>query len=122
MGRSRTSRTARAVGREGGPTEVRELGAYFRALGDTLRLRLLRQLAVQGEMSVSQLVAALHVSQPLVSWHLGHLKRVGLVRMRRAGRQGYCSLDRGQLDYYQNLLFAFLGETWEGEQLENNKV
>jgi len=95
--------------------EVRELRQYFRALGDTLRLRLVYQLAAGQEMSVSQLVAALHVSQPLVSWHLGPLKRVGLVRIRRSGRQVYCSLDRTRLKYYQDLLASFLGEPLTGE-------
>ena len=103
----------RAAGRESVPPEVRELRQYFRALGDVLRLRLVRELAAQGEMSVSQLVAALRVSQPLVSWHLGPLKRVGLVRIRRAGRQVYCSLDRARLRYYQDLLISFLGENPE---------
>jgi ArsR family transcriptional regulator len=92
---------------------VRELRQYFRALSGALRLRLAHELAMQGEMSVSQLVMALHVSQPLVSWHLGALRRAGLVRMRRAGRQVYCSLDRAQLKRYQDLLAAFLGETLE---------
>jgi DNA-binding transcriptional ArsR family regulator len=85
------------------PEEVREL-------------RLLRELAAGEERSVSQLVTALRVSQPLVSWHLGPLKRVGLVRMRRAGRQVYCSLDRARLEHYQDLLDAFLGLTPEGDK------
>lgn len=116
MERTGTSEDVKATGREGVLAEVRELRSYFRALGDTQRLRLMRELAVGGEMSVSQLVAALHVSQPLVSWHLALLKRVGLVRMRRAGRQVHCSLDRAQLKYYRDLLVAFLGETLESKE------
>jgi len=104
------SERRRAAGREGVPEEVHELRQFFRALGDTSRLRIVRELAGQEEMSVSQLVAALRVSQPLVSWHLGHLRRIGLVRMRRTGRQGYCSLDRAQLRHYQAILASFLGE------------
>ena len=110
-----TSAGKKATGREGVPEEVRELRQYFRALGGTLRLRLVRELAAREEMSVSQLVAALHVSQPLVSWHLGPLKRVGLVRIRRAGRQVYCSLDWAQLKHYQALLASFLGENLDSE-------
>jgi len=102
-----------AVGRDDVLAEVRELRQYFRALSGALRLRLVRELAMHGEMSVSQLVTALHVSQPLVSWHLTSLKRVGLVRIRHAGRQVYCSLDRAQLKHYQDLLAAFLGESLE---------
>lgn len=108
VGRMETSGRRKAARREGVPAEVRELRLYFRALGDTLRLRLVRELAAGGEMSVSQLVAALRVSQPLVSWHLGPLKRVGLVRIRRVGRQVYCSLDCAMLKHYQDLLATFL--------------
>lgn len=115
MGWTETSRGRKATKREGVPPEVRELRLYFRALGDTLRLRLVRELAAGEEMSVSQLVAALRVSQPLVSWHLGPLKRIGLVRIRRVGRQVYCSLDRAQLKHYQDLLASFLGGTWASE-------
>jgi DNA-binding transcriptional ArsR family regulator len=116
------SREARATGREGVLAEVRELCAYFRALGDTLRLRLLRELAMQAEMSVSQLVSALRASQPLVSWHLAHLRRVGLVHVRRVGRQVYCSLDRAQLQHYQKLLGSFLGEAPEDEETQKHKA
>ena len=114
-GRTGMSAGKRATGRQAVPAEVRELRSYFRALGDTLRLRLVRELAAQEEMSVSQLVAVLRVSQPLVSWHLAPLKRVGLVRIRRAGRQVYCSLDRVQLKHYQALLASFLGESLDSE-------
>ena len=112
----------RATGRQAVRAEVRELRSYFRALGDTLRLRLVRELAEQEEMSVSQLVAVLRVSQPLVSWHLGPLKRVGLVRIRRTGRQVYCSLDRAQLKYYQDLLATFLEETPESEKMSKYRT
>ena len=117
MERAETSKGRRLTRRDGMSEEVRELRQYFRALGDTLRLRLLRELAAGEELSVSQLVAALRVSQPLVSWHLGPLKRVGLVRIRRAGRQVYCALNRTQLNYYQDLLNTFLGETQESDEV-----
>jgi DNA-binding transcriptional ArsR family regulator len=96
-------------------TLLQELRQYFRALGGQLRLRLLRELSLQGERNVSQLVAALHVSQPLVSWHLRPLKKVGLVRVRRTGRQTYYALDRTRLTHYQKLLAAFFGEADDGE-------
>jgi len=35
----------------------------------------------------------LHLSQPLVSWHLRKLRRAGLIEMRRAGRLVHCSLN-----------------------------
>ncbi|MFZ5918191.1 MAG: metalloregulator ArsR/SmtB family transcription factor [Chloroflexota bacterium] len=101
--------------RDNTPPEVRELRQYFRVMGDVLRLRLLRELAIQDEMSVSQLVAVLRVSQPLVSFHLGLLRRARLVRTRRTGRQAYYTLDREQMAHYHNLLAAFLPETHSDE-------
>ena len=73
--------------------DVTDLRAALRALGEDVRLNILHQLAAQPETNVTDLVAALGVSQPLVSWHLRKLRRVGLVRTMRRGREVYCSLD-----------------------------
>ena len=73
--------------------DVTDLRAALRALGEDVRLNIMHQLAAQPETNVTDLVAALGVSQPLVSWHLRKLRRVGLVRTMRRGREVYCSLD-----------------------------
>lgn len=73
---------------------LRELKSYYRALGDVTRLRIVQILATEGERPVSDLVARLRVSQPLMSWHLHRLKRAGIVRMVRVGREVRCSFDR----------------------------
>ena len=79
--------------------EYRKLKYALKALGDTVRLNMVRILASCDEMIVTDLTEALLrdgrlVSQPLVSWHLAKLRKEGLVRTRRYGRQVYCSLDR----------------------------
>ncbi len=73
-------------------SDFHALAEYFRALADGLRLRMLMLLADRGEMNVSTLAKTLRVSQPLVSWHLRLLTRAGLVQVRKAGREVYCSL------------------------------
>ena len=73
--------------------EWRELKLMTKALADVARLTLIYHLARRHEMTVTDLTDLLHLSQPLVSWHLRKLRRAGLVSMRRAGRQVYCSLD-----------------------------
>jgi ArsR family transcriptional regulator len=73
--------------------DVTDLRAALRAMGEDVRLNIMHQLAAQPETNVTDLVAALGVSQPLVSWHLRKLRRVGLVRTMRRGREVYCSLD-----------------------------
>jgi ArsR family transcriptional regulator, arsenate/arsenite/antimonite-responsive transcriptional repressor len=72
---------------------LRDLRAYYRALGDANRLRIVQLLATEGERSVSDLGRRLRISQPLLSWHLARLKRAGLVRTARAGREVRCWFD-----------------------------
>jgi len=70
-----------------------DLRRALRALGDEVRLGLVRTLASGDEVKVTDLAATLLISQPLVSWHLGALRRSGLIRTRRQGREVYISLD-----------------------------
>lgn len=70
-----------------------ELRRAMRALGDEVRLEIVRILASGAEMNVTDLAATLLISQPLVSWHLSALRRAGLVSKRRHGREVYISLD-----------------------------
>lgn len=77
---------------------LRESARFFYALKDPLRLRILIVLARSGEMSVADLVRAVRVSQPLVSWHLARLRTIGLVRVVRDGRIARYSLNLDILD------------------------
>ena len=70
-----------------------ELKRALRALGDEVRLNLVRTLASGDQVNVTDLAVALDISQPLVSWHLSALRRAGLVVKRRRGREVYISLD-----------------------------
>jgi len=91
-------------------TKSKDLAKCFKALSDSARLRIIAQLAVNAELNVSELVEALEVSQPLISWHLRRLERVDLVTIRRKGRQAYCSLNRVMLHRYLQELAEVLGE------------
>jgi DNA-binding transcriptional ArsR family regulator len=64
------------------PTEPELVGKYFRALGDPTRVRIL-ELLRQGELSVSELVDRLALSQPKVSNHLACLRWCGFLVTRR---------------------------------------
>src|SRR5690349_22821541 len=61
--------------------------ALFRTLADPTRRAIFERLCREGEQTVAALTARAGVSQPAVSKHLGVLKRAGLVRDRREGRQ-----------------------------------
>jgi DNA-binding transcriptional ArsR family regulator len=87
--------------------ERRQLMMHLKALANPARLRMLELLA-EGEMSVSDLAAALRMSQPRASWHLALLRRGGAVRQRRDGRQTFCALDWDEVRRQQLLLWELL--------------
>jgi DNA-binding transcriptional ArsR family regulator len=63
----------------------------FAALGDPTRRALFERLCRDGEQTVHALTERAGVSQPAVSKHLGVLRRSGLVRNRRRGREVHYS-------------------------------
>ncbi|RZU53526.1 protein-tyrosine-phosphatase [Krasilnikovia cinnamomea] len=68
---------------------------FVTAAGHPLRWRLLGELA-NGDLAVRELTAVVDEPQNLVSYHLGRLRRAGLVNGRRSsadGRDIYYSLD-----------------------------
>jgi predicted transcriptional regulator len=73
-----------------------ELLAFFKALSDATRLRLVGLLA-QKESSVEELAAMLDVSPSTVSHHLGKLSEIGLVSARAEGYYNIYSLNTGVL-------------------------
>lgn len=87
----------------------RELTAYFNALANPTRLRILERLGQVGEENVNDLALSLRVSQPRISWHLRLLRFGGLVKTRRAGRQVYCSLDTDSIGTHYAALRQLLG-------------
>jgi DNA-binding transcriptional ArsR family regulator len=88
----------------------RQLPIHFRALASPTRLTILERLAEQVEMSVKELAASLRMSQPRVSWHLALLRRGGVVRTRKEGRQVHCSLDLEGIRRHQVALWELLDD------------
>jgi ArsR family transcriptional regulator len=68
------------------PDDLRELRRFHKVLADVNRLRIVRRLA-DGPATVTELIEHVGLSQPLVSWHLGRLREVGLVSAQRRGRE-----------------------------------
>jgi DNA-binding transcriptional ArsR family regulator len=61
-----------------------------------------------GEVSVSEIVTALELSQPTVSKHLKVLRESGLVRVREEGQHRYYHLDPAPLEDIEDWLIPFL--------------
>ena len=69
---------------EGAEADLKAPAFLAKCLGDENRLRILFTIG-DGEKSVSAIVEALGLSQPLVSHHLRELKRALLVSVERRG-------------------------------------
>lgn len=76
---------------------MRTQDLLFRALADPTRRTLFERLCREGELTVSTLTAQAGVSQPVVSKHLGVLKRAGLVLHRQQGRHSHYSAQAAAL-------------------------
>jgi DNA-binding transcriptional ArsR family regulator len=85
-----------------------DLAHTFYALKDVVRLEMLSVLA-ERECTVNELAEALDKSQPLMSWHLRRLKAAGIVKIRRSGREAYCSLDRDVVQQQQQAFRDLIG-------------
>ena len=67
-----------------------------------------------GEMSVSEIVSALELSQPTVSKHLKVLREAGLVFVREDGQHRYYRLDSAPLEEVEDWVIPF---TTTGEDI-----
>ena len=90
----------------------------FNAVAEPRRRRVLETLA-GGELAVNDIVGRLGWPQPSVSKHLGVLKEVGLVTVRREGRQRLYSVDARQLKPIHDWVSTF--ERFWARQLDRIK-
>ena len=75
--------------------EEKQLSAvseFFKVLGDETRMKIINALA-HGELCVSDIAAALEMTQSAVSHQLKLLRMAGQVKARREGKSIYYSLD-----------------------------
>lgn len=81
------------------PAQSNELLAFFKALADANRLKIVGLLA-QGEQTVEQLAALLGVQPSTVSHHLARLSEAGLVTARA---ESYYSIYRLETDTLESM-------------------
>jgi len=67
------------------PRTFRNLELFFAALGDSTRLKMLKLIADE-ELCSCEVMAALELTQPTTSHHLGILERAGVLGTRRDGK------------------------------------
>ncbi len=71
---------------------VTDVAAFFKALSEPVRLRIIYLMLQRGELCVCDIVDSLTVSQSVVSRHLAYLRNQGLVSTRRDGVWVYYEL------------------------------
>jgi len=65
--------------------KLREMEAFFSSIGDATRLKILKLMGEE-ELCSCEVMAALELTQPTTSHHLGILERAGVLSSRRNGK------------------------------------
>jgi len=97
---------------------MQDLLDIFKALSDETRLRILKLLE-RDELCVCDIVAALGMSQPKVSFHLNVLKEAGLIKDRKDGRWIHYRLD--ETDIFRRFLLLSVMEKLPEEVFREDK-
>jgi len=97
---------------------VQEALDIFKALSDETRLRIIKLLE-GGELCVCDIVAAIGMIQPKVSFHLASLKDAGLIADRKEGRWTRYRLRDSDM-FRRFLLYAAIEKT-SGDAVEEDK-
>lgn len=71
--------------------EIEAKAEMLKALANPVRLCLMEQIIKRGEISVSELIICMGVTQSLVSQYLSKLRSLGFVESRKSGNQVYYS-------------------------------
>lgn len=98
---------------------MKDLLTTFKALSEETRLRILKLLE-HGELCVCDIVAALDMVQPKVSFHLNVLKEAGFLKDRKQGRWTHYSLDESDL-FRRFLLMSVLERIPKEEMADDLK-
>jgi ArsR family transcriptional regulator, arsenate/arsenite/antimonite-responsive transcriptional repressor len=97
---------------------MQDLLITFKALSEEIRLRIIKLLE-GGELCVCDLVAALDMSQPKVSFHLNALKEAGLIKDRKQGKWTHYRLDPD--DMFRRMLILSVTEKIDKELMAGAK-
>ena len=77
---------------------------FFKCLSDLNRLKIILLLKELGELCVCELDEAFKIKQSTMSHHLGILRDVGLVSVRKQGRWSYYKLSGKGYEVVENLI------------------
>ncbi len=98
---------------------MQEIMNILKALSEETRLRILKLLE-HGELCVCDIVAALDMVQPKISFHLATLKEAGFIRDRKQGRWTHYRLDDSDF-FRRSLLLSVLERIPKEAMVEDRK-
>jgi ArsR family transcriptional regulator len=98
---------------------LEDLLEIFKTLSDETRLRILKLLE-HGELCVCDIVAALDLIQPKVSFHLGVMKEAKLIKDRRQGKWIHYRID--DTDLFRRFLILTVLEKISEEAVSHDKT
>ncbi len=98
---------------------MQDLLNVLKALSEETRLRILKLLEV-GELCVCDIVAALDMIQPKVSFHLAVLKEAGFIKDRKQGKWTHYHLDDS--DLFRRFLILSVTERISGEAVAADRA
>lgn len=96
---------------------MQDLLNVFKALSEETRLRIVKLLE-HGELCVCEIVAALDMIQPKVSFHLAVLKDAGLIKDRKQGKWTHYSI--ADTDMFRRFLLLSSLERISGEMVSED--
>jgi ArsR family transcriptional regulator len=74
------------------PERVSQAADMLRTLAHPVRLRIVDALNTAGELPVCELTDYLGIAQAATSQHLNHMRRVGLLKTERRGKEVWYSI------------------------------
>jgi len=86
------------------------LEAFFAALGDATRLKMLKLIADE-ELCSCEVMAALELTQPTTSHRLGILERAGLLTSKRNGKWVFYKIANSTVQNLINRGFRMMEES-----------
>ena len=92
-------------------SQLRQLAAVSRALGDETRLRILNVLLEREETCVCELMETLATTQSNVSFHLTVLKNTGLIADKKIGKWMFYRINLKALEQHLASLRALFNKT-----------
>ncbi len=80
------------------------LEEFLAALSSDTRRKICYEISKAGKLNVNQITERFHLSRPNISHHLGIMKRAGLLKADKAGKEVYYSLNK---EFVVNTLRAY---------------